>query len=260
MPATNPAAGMRHPIPDWSARREARSNRSELRGRRPGRLRSVGPPCGTTLTAGTLVRFGMWATRRDPRWFPEPDAFRLQRWAAGAHDLVRDHAWFPFGGGPQGCLGARFALVEEALVLATLARRFTLDCGPGVPAPTKGAPVQPPPLHAALTVRVQARPQNVAPRLAAVSAPHLRRAAAWRALAARGRVPGCLGFQAVRTRAMSPAGSGRGAGQVRRSAWMGDPRRWACGGGACHLDEQSAGSVTDGQLDLCGSPVEGAYQ
>jgi cytochrome P450 len=110
---------------------------------------------GTAIEAGTLVWCSMWATHRDPRWFPEPDAFRPRRWAADAPDPVPDHAWFPFGGGPRACLGARFALVEAVLVLATLAQRFTLDCGPRVPAPMTGALVQPArPLHATLTARV----------------------------------------------------------------------------------------------------------
>jgi cytochrome P450 len=109
---------------------------------------------GTTIEAGTLVWCSMWATHRDPRWYPEPDAFRPERWAADAPDPVRDHTWFPFGGGPRACLGARFALVEAALVLATLAQRFTLDCGPGVPATRTGALVQPArPLLATLTAR-----------------------------------------------------------------------------------------------------------
>ncbi|QDQ16071.1 cytochrome P450 [Streptomyces spectabilis] len=115
---------------------------------------------GTAIRAGTLVWCSMWAAHRDPRWYPEPDAFRPQRWRADAPDAERDRVWFPFGGGQRACLGARFAQVEAALVLATLAQRFTLNCepgepgGPAQPATRTGALLQPArPLHATLTAR-----------------------------------------------------------------------------------------------------------
>lgn len=115
---------------------------------------------GTAVPAGTLVWCSMWAAHRDPRWYPEPDAFRPQRWLADTPAPVRDHVWFPFGGGQRACPGARFAQVEAALVLATLAQRFTLDCEPGGPGRTgepatrTGALLQPARrLHATLTAR-----------------------------------------------------------------------------------------------------------
>ncbi|GAA2434770.1 cytochrome P450 [Streptomyces mauvecolor] len=106
---------------------------------------------GTRIPAGTIVWCSTWTTHRDPRWFPEPDRFRPERWDADAPDVVPDHTWYPFGGGPRTCLGARFAQVEAALVLATLAQRFHLDL-PGTEVPPRaGLLLQPAtPLHATL--------------------------------------------------------------------------------------------------------------
>ncbi|MER5728846.1 cytochrome P450 [Streptomyces sp. NPDC002138] len=84
---------------------------------------------GREVPAGTLVWTSPWSVHRDPRWFPEPLAFRPERWDADAAPPAAEHAWFPFGGGPRACLGARFALVEAALVLAVLGQRFHLDTG-----------------------------------------------------------------------------------------------------------------------------------
>ena len=107
---------------------------------------------GIPLPARTLVWCSQWAVHRDPRWFPDPHAFRPERFAADAPDPVTDHAWFPFGSGPRACLGARFAQVEAVLVLAVLAQRFHLDVDPGQVTPQTGAFLQPSgPLHA--TVR-----------------------------------------------------------------------------------------------------------
>ncbi|PKV89380.1 cytochrome P450 [Streptomyces sp. TLI_146] len=82
---------------------------------------------GTRVPAGTIVWCSQWTTHRDPRWFPRPDEFRPERWGADAPEAVPEHAWYPFGGGQRTCLGARFAQVEAALVLATLAQRCRLD-------------------------------------------------------------------------------------------------------------------------------------
>ncbi|MGX1885770.1 cytochrome P450 [Streptomyces sp. NPDC055287] len=98
---------------------------------------------GSPVPAGTMVWCSQWVTHRDPRWFPDPIAFRPERWDADAQEAVPPHAWFPFGGGQRSCLGARFALVEAALVLATLAQRFHIDVDPGEVPPTAGLQLQP---------------------------------------------------------------------------------------------------------------------
>ncbi|MFC6063523.1 cytochrome P450 [Streptomyces ochraceiscleroticus] len=106
----------------------------------------------TRIPPGTVVWCSQWTTHRDPRWFPEPTRFRPERWDPEAPDPVPDHAWYPFGGGQRTCLGARFAQVEAALLLATLAQHCHLDVTPAAPAPRVGLLLQPPtPLHA--TVR-----------------------------------------------------------------------------------------------------------
>ncbi|MCQ4042559.1 cytochrome P450 [Streptantibioticus rubrisoli] len=97
---------------------------------------------GTPVPVGTTVWCSQWTTHRDPRWFPDPTAFRPERWEPDAPDVVPDHAWFPFGGGQRTCLGARFALVEAALVLATLAQHFHLDITPTQATPQVGLLLQ----------------------------------------------------------------------------------------------------------------------
>ncbi|RAG81959.1 cytochrome P450 [Streptacidiphilus pinicola] len=106
---------------------------------------------GTPIPAGTTIWCSPWSTQRDPRWFPDPDVFRPERWDMERPESVPEHAWFPFGGGPRTCLGARFALVEMTLVLATLAQRFHLDVDPETVTPKAGLQLQPAaPLHATL--------------------------------------------------------------------------------------------------------------
>jgi cytochrome P450 len=98
---------------------------------------------GRPLRPGTRMFTSPWSTHLDERWFPEPEAFRPGRWAPDAEPAVPDHAWYPFGTGPRTCLGARFALVEAVLVLATLAQRFHLDVHPGDIPPKAQLTLQP---------------------------------------------------------------------------------------------------------------------
>ncbi|MFF7456541.1 cytochrome P450 [Kitasatospora sp. NPDC008115] len=106
---------------------------------------------GAPVPVGTTVWCSPWITHRDPRWFPDPEAFRPERWDPDAPTAVPDHAWFPFGGGQRACLGARFALVEATLLIATLAQRFHLDVDAGEPTPHPGILLQPAePLRATL--------------------------------------------------------------------------------------------------------------
>jgi cytochrome P450 len=85
---------------------------------------------GADLLAGHVVPenaqvvIGVAAMHRDPRYFPEPDAFRPERWTKEFEAQLPRCAYFPFGGGPRMCIGAAFADLEAKLVLATFMRRF----------------------------------------------------------------------------------------------------------------------------------------
>lgn len=90
---------------------------------------------GYHLPAGTNVFISPWVTHRDPRFFPDPERFDPERWQS---DPVRQgtlprFAYFPFGGGPRVCVGAGFAQMEAALLLASIAQRFRLTLVPGHP-------------------------------------------------------------------------------------------------------------------------------
>jgi cytochrome P450 len=90
---------------------------------------------GYHLPAGTRVFTSQWVTHRDPRLFPEPDRFHPDRWRDDpvARGKMPRFASFPFGGGPRVCIGAGFAQMEAALVLAAIAQRFRMTLIPDHP-------------------------------------------------------------------------------------------------------------------------------
>jgi cytochrome P450 len=98
---------------------------------------------GRPVPEGTRIWTSQWATHRDPRWFPEPEAFRPERWDEELNSLVPDHAWHPFGLGPRACPGARFATVVTVMVLATVGRRMHFEIDPGDVPPKPALTLQP---------------------------------------------------------------------------------------------------------------------
>jgi cytochrome P450 len=86
---------------------------------------------GYALRRGQTVLMSQWVTHRDARWFADPEAFRPERWQNGLAARLPKYAFYPFGGGPRLCLGNAFALLEAALLLATIGQRFRFSLAPG---------------------------------------------------------------------------------------------------------------------------------
>jgi cytochrome P450 len=91
-----------------------------LAGRRLAKELSVD---GLELPAGTDVTPAIWLTHTRADLFPEPFAFRPERFLDGKVD---NYAWIPFGGGIRRCLGASFAEFEMRIVLREVLTRCDL--------------------------------------------------------------------------------------------------------------------------------------
>jgi cytochrome P450 len=97
---------------------------------------------GIPVPKGTYLYIPIWTIQRDSKNFPEPLAFRPERWAAQVSDphlstsgsswQLRDpppelgnaQAWVPFSAGARSCVGQRFAIHEMTLALAVLVRNL----------------------------------------------------------------------------------------------------------------------------------------
>jgi cytochrome P450 family 135 len=98
------------------------------------RLRPVVPLAGRRLTKelrvnghvlppGTDVTPAIWLAHTREESYPEPFAFRPERFLDGAPST---YAWIPFGGGVRRCIGAAFAEMEMRVVLDEVLRRRAL--------------------------------------------------------------------------------------------------------------------------------------
>lgn len=81
--------------------------------------------------AGTCFYLNLWSIHRDARFYRDPERFFPERWTADFQRLLPRFAYFPFGGGQRMCIGAGFAKMEAALILAAIVQRFRLSPAPG---------------------------------------------------------------------------------------------------------------------------------
>lgn len=88
---------------------------------------------GYRFPAGTDFLLPMWVVHRRADFFPDPLAFRPERWLDGLARRLPTYAYYPFGGGPRLCIGRGFALMEAPLLLAVLCQRFRYRRVPGHP-------------------------------------------------------------------------------------------------------------------------------
>ncbi|KAB2343388.1 cytochrome P450 [Actinomadura rudentiformis] len=107
---------------------------------------------GFHIPAGTTVMVPALTNHHMPEWWPEPDRFDPERFAAGRReDKVHKYAWAPFGGGAHKCIGLHFAGMQVKGIMHQLVQRYRwsvpakyewpLDTT-SLPSPKDGLPVK----------------------------------------------------------------------------------------------------------------------
>ena len=89
------------------------------------RMGNVEVPPGATLLMSP------YATQRDPRFWDDPEEFNPDRWTEESAVHRPKFAFYPFGAGTRVCIGEHFAMMEGALLIATLAQQWRFHLVPG---------------------------------------------------------------------------------------------------------------------------------
>ena len=92
---------------------------------------------GVSVRAGTNVLVSPVVTHHDPALWPEPEAFRPERWLGEA--APARGAYIPFGAGPHTCIGEPLARLIVKQVLRAVLPRWRVRVLPGSGAPVPGA-------------------------------------------------------------------------------------------------------------------------
>src|SRR5581483_2020866 len=75
---------------------------------------------GHTVPANAYVDYCSWASHPLPAVFPEPEAFRPERFSPEAKKQIPKGAYIPFGGGSRTCIGMRFGQLEVRTIATML--------------------------------------------------------------------------------------------------------------------------------------------
>jgi len=86
---------------------------------------------GYRVPKGLTVVMDIWAVHHDPRFYPDPESFRPERWTAEFTKGLHKFAYLPFGIGARRCIGSLFAEAETLLAVASIVQRFHVKAAPG---------------------------------------------------------------------------------------------------------------------------------
>ena len=84
--------------------------------------------CGHRIPAGTMVGCSLAVSNRIESDFPDPDAFRPERYVAPREeDVLNRWTWVPFGAGRHRCVGANFAMMQLKAIFSVLLRDWEFE-------------------------------------------------------------------------------------------------------------------------------------
>jgi len=80
-----------------------------------------------TIPAGVEVLINIFLIHRDPNFWEDAELFKPERFSQNDSTKRHAFAYVPFSAGSRNCIGQRFALMEEKVMLALLLRSFEVE-------------------------------------------------------------------------------------------------------------------------------------
>lgn len=81
---------------------------------------------GLVLPRGSSFGIATFMVHRNPLFWDDPDDFKPERFLPENINKRHPYAYIPFSAGPRNCIGQKFALLEEKVIIATFLRQYNV--------------------------------------------------------------------------------------------------------------------------------------
>jgi cytochrome P450 len=85
----------------------------------------------TVIPAGSTVIVYVYGAHHAPAHWTNPEEFDTDRFIKSNEKLRTPFTYFPFGGGPRGCIGIHYAMLQILMILRELLRKYDFELPPG---------------------------------------------------------------------------------------------------------------------------------
>jgi cytochrome P450 len=82
------------------------------------------------IPAGSMVIVHVYGAHHAPKHWPNPETFDSDRFLKGNEKLRAPFTYLPFGGGPRGCIGNNYAMLQVLMILSDLLRKYDFETVP----------------------------------------------------------------------------------------------------------------------------------
>ena len=83
------------------------------------------------IPAGSTVIVYVYGAHHAPRYWPDPERFDPARFTKTNQAQHTPFTHLPFGGGPRGCIGNHYAMLQVLMILSDLLRKYDFQLSPG---------------------------------------------------------------------------------------------------------------------------------
>jgi cytochrome P450 len=83
------------------------------------------------IPRGSTVIVYVYGAHHASRYWESPEIFDPERFIKANEKLRTPFTHLPFGGGPRGCIGNHYAMMQILMILSTLLRKYDFELTPG---------------------------------------------------------------------------------------------------------------------------------
>src|SRR6201987_2129220 len=83
------------------------------------------------IPRGSTVIVYVYGAHHAPRYWETPENFDPERFTQANEKSRKPFTFLPFGGGPRGCIGGNYAMLQILMILRALLRKYDFQLAPG---------------------------------------------------------------------------------------------------------------------------------